>query len=255
MSGRPEIAVILAAGRGQRMQTIGLAQPKGFLRLGDLPIVEESVLRLLAAGIRQLVIVTGYLAQQYVDLAKRYPGKLTLVDNPVFASSGSMHSLSLARPHIRGDFLLLDSDLIYEQRALTEILADPAPNVLLVSGKTGSGDEVYVEVRNGLLQDLSKERARLGDNVLGEMVGICRISSDYYKEILRTAQSNSNQVIQMEYEQALVAAARRVPVHCRLIEDLLWSEIDDEIHLARAKQQIYPAIVVRNGPLTPALPQ
>jgi 2-aminoethylphosphonate-pyruvate transaminase len=145
--------------------------------------------------------------------------------------------------------------LIYEQRALTEILADPARDVLLVSGVTGSGDEVYVEVRNGLLHDLSKERARADRNIWGEMVGIWRISVDYYGEIIQTAQCTSKQATRMEYEQVLAAAARRMPVRCRLIEDLLWSEIDDEVQLARAKHHIYPAIVARDGLLNYGAPQ
>ena len=133
MSGRPDTAVILAAGRGQRLRNIGLERPKGFLRIGELPIVEESVLRLLAAGIPRIVIVTGHLAEHYVELGTRYPGTIRLVHNSAFATTGSMHSLAVAQQCVDGDFLLLDSDLIYEQRALTEILADPAPNVLLVS--------------------------------------------------------------------------------------------------------------------------
>jgi 2-aminoethylphosphonate-pyruvate transaminase len=180
-----------------------------------------------------------------VDLAKGYPHELTLVYNRLFADSGSMHSLYLAQPHIDGDFLLLDSDLIYEQKALTEILTDPARNVLLVSGKTGAGDEVYVEARNGLLHGLSKERTRSHNNILGEMVGISRISLAYYGEIIRAAQCSSEQPTPMEYEQALVAAARKMSVNCRLIEDLLWCEIDDEVQLARAKRHIYPVIVAR----------
>ena len=150
MSGRPDTAVILAAGRGQRLRNIGLERPKGFLRIGELPIVEESVLRLLAAGIPKIVIVTGHLSEHYVELGRRYPGTIRLVHNSAFATTGSMHSLAVAQQCVDGDFLLLDSDLIYEQRALTEILADPAPNVLLVSGPTGSGDEVYVEAHDRL---------------------------------------------------------------------------------------------------------
>jgi len=82
MNVKPEIAVVLAAGRGQRMKQIGLARPKGFLRIGELPIVEESVLRLRAAGLHEVVIVTGHLAEYYVKLASRYPSTVTLVSHP-----------------------------------------------------------------------------------------------------------------------------------------------------------------------------
>ncbi|MFV2069690.1 MAG: hypothetical protein ACC645_22215, partial [Pirellulales bacterium] len=42
--------------------------PKGCLCLGEHPIIEESILRLLAVGIEQIVIVTGHLAEQFEPL-------------------------------------------------------------------------------------------------------------------------------------------------------------------------------------------
>jgi choline kinase len=249
MSRRPEIAVILAAGRGRRLRALGRSQPKGFLRLGELPIVEESVLRLVVAGIRKVVIVTGHCAEHYVNLAQRHRDKLTLVNNPSFADSGSMHSLYLARPYVNGDFLLLESDLIYEQRALAQILINPEANVLLMSGKTGAGDEVYVEVWGNLLRGLSKERARPDDGTIREMVGISRISLNYYEAMIRLAQCNSEHPTSLEYEQVLASVARKIPLHCLLVEDLLWSEIDDENQLERARNYIYPAITTRDSSL------
>jgi 2-aminoethylphosphonate-pyruvate transaminase len=47
-----------------------------------------------------------------------------------------------------------------------------------------------------------------------------------------------------DYEtDALVAAARARPVACRLVGDLLWAEIDDERHLERARERVYPALL------------
>jgi choline kinase len=246
---RPDTAVILAAGRGARMNELGKERPKGFVRIGELPIVEESVIRLLIAGIRRVVIVTGHLAEHYVQLAMRYQNIIALVHNPDFYASGSMHSLCLAQQQVRGDFVLLDSDIIYEQRALTKTLADPAANVMLVSGITGSGDEVYVEARDGMLQRMSKRRDQLGDDILGEMVGIAKISQTLFEGMIRFAQKEGRQPIRIEYEHALASAAAKTPVCCRLVNDLIWSEIDNSDHLLRASTHVYPAIIDRDGPL------
>ena len=61
-------AVILAAGVGVRLKERGVMMPKGCLCLGENPIIEESILRLLAVGIKQIVIVTGHLAEQFEPL-------------------------------------------------------------------------------------------------------------------------------------------------------------------------------------------
>ena len=57
-------AVILAAGMGIRLKERGKLTPKSCLRLGKKPIIEESILRLLDAGIQRIVIVTGHLANR-----------------------------------------------------------------------------------------------------------------------------------------------------------------------------------------------
>ena len=63
-------AVILAAGRGTRLAGHVGDFPKGFLRLGELPIIEESIDRLVQAGIRDVLIVTGHCAAHYDDLTE-----------------------------------------------------------------------------------------------------------------------------------------------------------------------------------------
>lgn len=234
-------AVILAAGRGTRLGALGALHPKGFIELGGEAIIETSLARLARAGITRIVIVSGHLDEFYQALARRHP-EVTLIHNPNYAESGSMVSLSLAQAALREDFLLLESDLIYEQRALTTLLAAATPNTLLVSGPTGSGDEVYVEAADGRLTGLSKRRDELAGEVIGELVGITRLTPACLDAMCRHAAEVFRATLHLEYEQALVAAGRGVPVICKLVGDLAWSEIDDAQHLERARGQVYPAI-------------
>jgi choline kinase len=240
-------AVILAAGRGTRLGAMGAQHPKGFIELGGAAIIETSLARLARAGIERVTIVTGHLDGFYRDLAKRHP-EVALVHNDRFADSGSMYSLYVAREAVDEDFLLLESDLIYEQRALTTLLDAPprnttAPDTLLVSGPTGSGDEVYVEAAAGRLTGLSKHRAELAGEVIGELVGITRLTPACLSAMCRHAEGVFRDTLHLEYEQALVAAGREMPVVCALVPDLAWSEIDDAQHLARARARVHPAIL------------
>ncbi len=236
-------AVILAAGQGTRLRTELADRPKGFLRLGERPIVEESVLRLAACGLDEIIIVTGFAAAHYEGLAQAYPQLVRTVHNPEYARSGSMYSLSCARAATPGPFLLLESDLIYEPRALRSLLEHPAPDAVLLSGPTGAGDEVFVEARDGQLLDMSKERSRLGPGVAGELVGISRISRELFDLMLRIADAAFRRSLAYDYETGcLVAAARERAIACVLVPDLLWAEIDDPAHLRRAREQVYPGI-------------
>lgn len=237
--------MILAAGRGTRLGARGREVPKGFLELGGRPIVEESLLRLAAEGIERVVVVTGHLAEHYEALRARHPALVTTVHNPRYAESGSMHSLARARSLVEDDFLLLESDLVYEREALRTVLAAREPDVLLLSGPTGAGDEVWVEAPEGRLVAMSKDRTALA-SVAGELVGITRVSASLYTTMLAFADAAGT--LRVDYEtDALVAASRKRPIACPVLPDLAWTEIDDPAQLERARSLVYPRVLARDG--------
>ncbi|WP_409821609.1 NTP transferase domain-containing protein [Vogesella sp.] len=244
----PRLAVILAAGRGERFGDQGKLHPKGFIDLGDGPIVKISIDKLIAAGISKVIVVSGHLAPFYQSLAKQYPGVIDLVHNPSYAQSGSMFSLACAAHSINEDFLLLESDLIYDRKALEHLANASSPDVVLVSGATSSQDEVYVEADQGFLKNLSKNRCLLSSEPVGELVGISRVSMAFFSHMMDYSLDVFKQTKHLEYESALVAASAVLPMQCLKIEDLAWSEIDTKSHLERAILQVYPSIKARECP-------
>lgn len=241
-------AVILAAGMGSRLKERGKFAPKGFLQLGKRPIIEESIERLIECGIQRIIIVTGHLSDFYERLQENFNDKILTVYNPYYAESGTMYSLYCARDLIEEDFLLLESDLIYEQRALTTVLNFPKDNVVLLSGQTNSGDEVYVEISGETIVNMSKNKTELGQTIGGELVGISKISYPLFERMLASANLRFKDSLNIYYEtDTLIEVAKNYPVYYTLIRDLLWAEIDDKDHLARAKEKIYPAIVQKES--------
>lgn len=242
-----KLAVILAAGMGTRLGAEGRAQPKGFLRIGTEPIIEESLARLKRAGIEHVLIVTGHCREAYDKLAGASRGFVSTVHNPRYRDSGSMYSLYCAKDEIDGDFLLLESDLIYEQDALRSALEFPKDNCLLLSGFTKSGDEVYVQQDERGLVAMSKDRSQLGE-VSGELVGITRISTTLFSHMLAVAEDAFENDLYCDYEtDCLVTTAARYPVYCHLVPGLAWAEIDDAAHLERARSIVYPEIARRDA--------
>jgi len=235
-------AVILAAGMGTRLRGELEDRPKGFLQLGERPIIVESLECLIEAGIEDVVIVTGHCAAHYEALAVDYDGFVRIVHNDRYADSGSMYSLYCARECVDADFLLLESDLIYEPRALDVLLADAAPDAILLSGATHAGDEVWVEARAGALVAMSKVRDSLGA-VAGELVGISKISTALFDFMCRISAEAFESSLRFDYEtDCLVAAAAEHRIACPVVADLVWAEIDDPAHLQRAREIVYPQI-------------
>lgn len=241
-------AVILAAGCGRRLGERGREIPKGFLRLGDQTLIDQSLARLRSVGIEDVVIVTGHLAHEYEHLAAGHSGRVRTVHNPDFARSGSLVSLWTARELLEEPCLLLESDIVYERRALTTLLDCGAEDAVLLSGPTGAGDEVWVSGTGGCLAGMSKRRDELEHEILGELVGICRLSPTLSEQLVRHAEEGMKSTLDLDYEvDGLVAAARVRPISCPIVEDLAWCEIDDVEHLRRAEHDVFPRILAHEA--------
>lgn len=244
MAARINTAVILAAGMGTRLKEMGLDAPKGFIRLGSRPIIEESIEALMSLGITEIILITGHLSTFYEDLARRLGAVVKTIHNRHFATSGSMFSLSLASDHVASDFLLLESDIIYEYRALEHLVRHPEDNVLILSGLTFAGDEVFVETVDGKLKNMSKDRGSLKGHVSGELVGVSKISKGLLEELVSHSSHVFRKSLRLDYEDALVSVSPRVPIHCEVLSDLIWAEIDFQYHLDRAVREIYPKLML-----------
>ncbi|MGP1593842.1 MAG: 2-aminoethylphosphonate aminotransferase [Treponema sp.] len=235
-------AVILAGGLGSRLKDKTKTMPKGFLEIGGIPIVEQSVKKLLAYGIEKIIIGTGHCSEYYDRLAEKYPAIIT-VKNENYAHTGSMGTLEVCASCIDGDFLLLESDLIYDSAGLFALINDARKNLILASGATESGDEVYLEAdENGYLTGLSKNKETL-KNIFGELVGITKLTKCTLDTLCAYAKNHHCDLPKMEYEHALLEAAKTEAVAIKKIEYFVWREIDNEEHLCMAVQHIYPHIV------------
>lgn len=247
-SRAPRTAVILAAGMGSRLQDVFSDAPKGFIEIGGETLIERSLRILRERGIERVVIVAGHLAPAYLELAERTPG-VEVVENEAFADTGSMASLAIALERVDEDFLLLESDLFYDEIAIDELLALPERDVLLASSPTGATDEVWVEAKDCALTHMSKQADEVGE-VYGELVGILRISRELGSRLARAfaAFETREGHGRMSYElDALLEALDECPVHVHLMPGLLWGEVDYESHYHRVRDEVHPSWLARSA--------
>ncbi|MHC1720662.1 MAG: NTP transferase domain-containing protein [Clostridiaceae bacterium] len=230
-------AVILSAG-----ECPDFDDPIGALKLGDKTVMERLLKLLQESGIEKIVIVTGYKSSYY---DKFRDGKhIFTVENSLYKGSGTMTSLAMAKDYIDDDFLLLEGDLAFEKSALAKVLEAPKRDCILITSESGSGDEVFVEIRNEFLFKMSKDRHQF-NRIDGEMIGICKISIDIYKKMLEEFKSNSNPYL--NYEYMLFDIARTYNISYVKINDLIWSEIDTKWHYRNLIKFIFPMIVKKES--------
>lgn len=238
-----DTAVILAAGLGSRIPEFSRHGPKGFIGVGGQPIVERSIDILASRGIRRILIGTGYRAEDYAALAERHAAiRIECIFNADYECSGSLETLLRCTAGLGHDFLSLESDLLYDGRMIDRVLAAPQANVILASGETRSGDEVYIETNSrGELVNLSKDPRRLA-RIDAELVGICKLTVDVPASLRRwLAETGQPSPSTLHYEEGLVGIAVGLPLHVEKT-DLPWTEIDTLGHLERANTLIWPRI-------------
>jgi 2-aminoethylphosphonate-pyruvate transaminase len=244
MKSKVTTAVILAAGLGTRLKHHTQDQPKGFLEIDGHSLIERSITILVQKGITEIIIGTGYLHGHFDSLKQKFP--VTTFRNEDYSTTGSMYTLHVLQHLIKEQFLLLESDLLYDPVAIDYLLDDTREDIILASGATRSGDEVYIQSSSeGTLQQMSKDRNLLS-HIDGELVGISKLSLATLRRMALFSEihfKTGNRML--NYEDALVGAAAKEPIHIMVIQDLVWCEIDDESHLQRALTLIYPKIAQR----------
>jgi len=237
-------AIIAAGGLGSRFGDRTKEMPKGFIPIDGVPMVERSVQKLIASGVEEIIIGTGHCSEAYDELAKKY-SVIKTVKNENYANTSSMGTIAVCAPFIKGDFFLLESDLLYDAVGLKVLANDERENVVLASGATHSDDEVYLENgSDGALCRATKDKASV-KNLAGELVGISKLSKACLDEMMAWYKADAGR-IKADYESVLAeissAADFNSKVYVRKIEYYAWTEIDDEAMLSRAEKEIYPRV-------------
>jgi 1L-myo-inositol 1-phosphate cytidylyltransferase / CDP-L-myo-inositol myo-inositolphosphotransferase len=131
--GRPRLAIVLAAGRSERLASVTGGGSKALVRMGGLSLVERAVRSLLSAGMERVVVVVGYQAGPVATVVNRIaPDRV----RAVFAERwelGNGASLAAAEPHSAEErgFLLVTMDHVFSDSALEPLLAADRPAVLV----------------------------------------------------------------------------------------------------------------------------
>lgn len=102
-------AIIIAAGKGTRLQPITFNTPKPLIKVFEQPMLERSIEFLIEKGINEIIIVVGYLKEKFLYLKEKYP-QVRLVYNDKYSEYNNIYSFYLIRDYLE-DSYILDGDL------------------------------------------------------------------------------------------------------------------------------------------------
>ena len=100
-------AIILAAGLGTRLRPMTDNTPKALIKVKDKPLVEYQIEYLKEKGIDEIIVVVGYLHEQFDYLKEKYGVKL--VFNNKYAEYNNFYSLYLVKDYL-ADSYVIDAD-------------------------------------------------------------------------------------------------------------------------------------------------
>ena len=152
---------------------------------------------------------------------EKYPGRIQTIWNEQFNRSGTMYSLYCVREYLNDPFLLLESDIIYEEKALKAVIDHPSNECILMSGFSKSHDEVFIETKNNHLVHMSKDKEQLINEPTGELVGIVKISPRLFDCMVRHAEEHFEHSLFYNYEtDALVGKITSISIrrHSHIVE-------------------------------------
>jgi choline kinase len=125
-------ALLLAAGIGSRLYPLSLDAPKCLTIVSGVSILERLVSNLSQHGFKRLVVVTGYLGNCIKDFLGTQIGDIAIdyIFSPLYETTNNIYSLWMAREIINEPFLLLESDLVFDESLLKSMLY---PNKIAVA--------------------------------------------------------------------------------------------------------------------------
>ena len=169
-------AIILAAGMGKRLKELTSNKTKCMVKVNGVSLIDRMLHQIEKYSLNRIVIVVGYEGQHLMD----YIGTLGIktpiifVNNPIYDKTNNIYSLALAKDYLKeDDTLLFESDLIFEDAVIDELLSDPRETLALV--------DKYESWMNGTCLRVD-ENDNIKDFISGKNVQYKEVV-DYYKTV------------------------------------------------------------------------
>lgn len=231
-------AVILAARQERDMDT-----PYPLIPFADnLCLMDRTISILRENGYNHIYIVVGFC---YELFDKYTADDVHLIYNKDYEFTASMGSLALVKDYVNEDFLLVEGDTFFEKVVIERLSTLQEGNCFAMTEESGSGDECYIETKNGFVTKITKDRHRVC-NFEGEMMGITRISLETFHKLIYVWEHSSNPYLNYEYLLIDVTEPLDRPyIH---FKNIIWGDVDCKEDFKRLENELWRTLRRKENP-------
>lgn len=239
-TAKPIRAIILSAGQGRRLLPLTENTPKCLLSVADKPVLAWQIDALLAVGVNDITVITGFQVAQVEALLRQqyasYP-KIKILFNPFYEVADNLASCWIARGEMDSDFLILNGDTVIEAALLDKVLNSPtAPITLSVDFKDNyDADDMKVQLNaDGWVQQVSKIVPP--HQVNAESIGLIYFRGEGVQAFRQAVEEALRHPAELKswYLSIVDKLAKQHQVNSCSINGLRWCEIDFIEDLSRA---------------------
>jgi choline kinase len=233
---------VLAAGAGRRLAPLTDDLPKTLLSVdGDTTILDIALANLAAVGLEEVVIVTGFAADQIerrvADLQRRHGVRLRLVWNDKAEIWNNAYSLWLARDFFESGVLLCNGDTVHPVSVERTLLAHTPREIVIALDDRKTLAEEEMKVVLGPQGSMIKINKALDPaTAAGEYIGLTRIESAAGEKLTEALEATWRRDTGLYYEDGFQEYVDRGGiVEVAPIGDVSWVEVDNHADLERAR--------------------
>jgi histidinol-phosphate/aromatic aminotransferase/cobyric acid decarboxylase-like protein/choline kinase len=231
-------AIILAAGMGSRLKSITKDKTKCMVEVNGESLIKRLLNQLEKYSLEEIVIVTGYkeeILREYINNLN-LKTKIKFYNNEIYDKTNNIYSLGLVEEElVNNDILLIESDLIFEDKLIENVIKSSYKNLAVVSEYEPwmDGTCVKLDCENNVIDFITSQKFSFNEvEDLYKTVNIYKLSKEfnqkYYIPFLKAYISSKG--VNQYYESVFETLIKIIPNELKGLkaEGLKWYEIDDK---------------------------
>ena len=237
-------AIIMAAGKGRRLGRFSDSQPKSFMEIKGVPLIDYNIALLRSVGVNDIIIVTGY---QYALFEHKYGSKefIELIYNPFYEYANVIGSFWAGMHLLHGEFIFAHADSICDIGIISDLAAATSDIVLPVDFAAYDDEAMGVRCVNGMAVEINK-KIPIGSEETGEFIGYVKISKNMLPHVKEEVINLLKQNEHAEYFEASIQKLmdkQKYDIATLSTNGRFWAEIDFIEDYEKAIREIPDSLV------------